>query len=143
MKLQQAPIRIAIDGEATANPIFLFQRRELRLSAAPEPWEWDGEDGYQWVDAFDLYEDGPPDGLGEDQEGVRVVSWQELARWIIDQGEPGATEHWETLYVFLTREEGEEYGRARDYAFDAGWRVYCTPALGSLRHVLDSARVAQ
>lgn len=44
--------------------------------------------------------------------------------------------HWETEWVFFTREEGEEWGRAHAYNYPRGWRVFCVSAIGELADVL-------
>lgn len=44
--------------------------------------------------------------------------------------------HWETEWVFFTREEGEEWGRDHAYNYPRGWRVFCVSALGELADVL-------
>lgn len=43
---------------------------------------------------------------------------------------------WDTVYVFFTREEAEQYGRDFAYNFRSGWRVYCVTAMGELADVL-------
>ncbi len=46
------------------------------------------------------------------------------------------SKHWETIKVFLTREEGEAYAKARTYDFHQGWRVYGVPAEGPLAQLI-------
>jgi len=38
--------------------------------------------------------------------------------------------------VFLSREEGELYGKNHDYNYPDGWRVYGVPSMGELSDVL-------
>ena len=47
-----------------------------------------------------------------------------------------AIEYWITDYVFLTREEAVEYGKARSYNYKK-WRVFCVPCIGELADLLD------
>lgn len=45
-------------------------------------------------------------------------------------------EWWETELVFLSREEGEEYGKEHEYNYKDGWRVYCVPCQGLLEELI-------
>lgn len=45
-------------------------------------------------------------------------------------------DNWRTSGVFLTREEGEEFGRSTDYRYAHGWRVYGVPAEGELAQLI-------
>jgi len=44
---------------------------------------------------------------------------------------------WDTERVFFSRAEGEDFGRAHDYNYRTGWRVYCVPCDGQLATVLN------
>jgi len=45
--------------------------------------------------------------------------------------------NWDTERVFYSREEGDDYGRAHEYNYRKGWRVYCVPCDGQLATVLN------
>ncbi len=47
---------------------------------------------------------------------------------------------WDTEMVFWSREEGEAYGKRRDYNYRDGWRVYCVCANDTLAALLKEAR---
>lgn len=44
---------------------------------------------------------------------------------------------WRTVEVYLNREEAEARGRQVAHRFPLGWRVYCVPAGGQLRTLLQ------
>ncbi len=44
--------------------------------------------------------------------------------------------YWDTETVFLSRAEGEAWMKAREYRW-SGWRVYCVPAEGSMRGIVN------
>ncbi|MBK8583863.1 MAG: hypothetical protein IPL86_19245 [Flavobacteriales bacterium] len=53
-----------------------------------------------------------------------------------DHGWPMIYTEWRTESVFLTREEGERYAKARSYRWPK-WRVYCIPCDGELAVLLS------
>lgn len=104
--------------ECTRNPVFLFQRKRYVLTGDPidRGYVWDGE---EWLDP-----DKP--------EGEREVSWATLEEREL------AAHYWETEGVWLSREEGNAYGKARAHNYpEGGWRVFCVPAEGELRALVD------
>jgi len=102
-------------AEATRDPIFLLQSRQLRWSDADLPigFEWD-EDREVVIDS---------DGETADENHYMLTS------------AGCVTLFWETERVFFTREEAEKWGQAHAYRWDA-WRVWCLPAQGELAALL-------
>lgn len=100
--------------DITRDPIFLLQERTV-LSCNCGSYSYDAE-----LDAI------------VDDDGNEVST-----DFLIAEGL--ATVHWNTLTVFLTREDGEEFGRRTSYRYPQGWRVYCVHAEGDLVHVLAAA----
>jgi predicted nucleic-acid-binding Zn-ribbon protein len=49
---------------------------------------------------------------------------------------------WKTESVFLTREEAEAFGKAREYRWDK-WKVYCVPCDGELATILKNYEPTQ
>ena len=45
-------------------------------------------------------------------------------------------DNWITESVFLTREEGEEYGRRTEYRYMHDWRVFGVPSEGELAKLI-------
>lgn len=105
--------------ECTRDPIFLFQRRRWALIELP--------------DGCVLDEDGAGVYPGRDCEPIEGA-----ARLTVDEllSHEAAVAWWETESVYLTREEGEAYGRARAYNYPDGWRVFCVCAEGALAKLL-------
>ena len=107
-------------NEATRDPIFLLQAADIVIVE---------RDQVEYCDACErlclsLCEH---DCSGDDYE---PISNQELIYRGI------AEVYWRTEYVFLSREEGERYGKAKHYHYPDGWRVYCIPAMGDLANLL-------
>ena len=107
-------------AEATANVVFLFQRRLWSVVGLPRGHAMD-PDG-------DVFPEGDPDAA--------PLSYAKLAKMDRPDGGPCAVEKWHTELVFLSREEAEQYGRDKDYNYRHGWRVYGVPACGELAEVL-------
>jgi hypothetical protein len=118
------PERDAIaDHEATRDPIFLFQRRRWIVTGCPDGWEID--------------EEGDCVRTGRSGDDPEVLSLQQLSQHCYGEWDvPCAIPVWETESVYLTREEGEAYGKSRHYNYRDGWRVYCVCAEGRLGEVL-------
>lgn len=120
-KLRFPRTREALEREMLRCAIFLFQRRILKL-VDDKVDEWVAEG-----DAI-LDEDGQVcEPSGEPMPVQRMI---DCGLYEIS---------WETDRVFLTREDGEDWGRATDYNYPNGWRVWATIAEGDLVRVLDAA----
>lgn len=106
-----------LSRDITKDPIFLFQCRDVDYSAACAhgDLDWDSDTGTL-----------------HDLSGTEVSDDRAIADGM-------AVERWETITVFLTREEGEAWGRARAYNYTKGWRVFCVHATGDLSAVLATA----
>ena len=131
-------------NEATRDPIFLLQKREVRMDLinglSPDDWYSDGEDLYISADHFDDFEKAEApvsedwrDADGDfEQDGIRVTD-QDL----VDMGL--ADIHWRTEKVFFRRPEAEEYATANRHNLGRlhhGCRVYCVPTEGRLADIL-------
>lgn len=95
--------------EITQNPIFLLQRRRLVVFPSNEI-TYEGDCCYDAVTKVTLSEND--------------LLRRELA-----------VSYWDTVTVFLTREDATEYAEARNYDFgrkNIDWRVYCIPCNGKL-----------
>lgn len=101
------------EAECTRDVIFLFQVRDVTWVDCPEGYEWDS-DVIRKLPGNDDEDD--PAKLTDDD--------------MIDRG--CAIESWRTEGVWLSREEGEAWGREKDYRFAKGWRLYGVPAEGAL-----------
>lgn len=99
--------------ERTRDVIFLFQVRDVTWTEAPEGYEWDGGTMRKLPDNDN--EDDPPEMTDEE---------------MVERG--SAIETYRTESVWLSREEGEKFGREKDYRYGKGWRVYGVPAEGKL-----------
>ena len=102
--------------ECTADPIFLFRRR-------------------RWTLTFDTSH-----VAAEHYEAICNEEDREFTEvdrlWFKSQD--GYLEWWETVTVFLTREEADAYGFAVGYQYPHGWDVYCVRAQGDLAEALKS-----
>ena len=101
--------------DCTTDPIYLFQRRRLAWSAA-------GVASMGWK--YDHEQERMVDDKGRHVTDEKAIEAE------------CATVYWDTERVFLTREEGDDYGTGRAYNYPGGWRVYCVPASGDLVQVL-------
>lgn len=100
--------------ECTDNPIFLFQSKSMVPS-------FDCAFAHREADVA-RYEHET--NLGRDGD--------ELPRTYCSSCEVV----WRTERVFLTRAEGEAFGKAKHYNYTEGWRVYCVPCKGQLADLL-------
>ena len=96
--------------EATKDPIFLFQVREIVVINNDFTYSSDAE---TFIDCYG----------GEYTEEK-----------LLEMGE--AVEKWRTESVWLYRDEAVSWGKNHDYRFSNGWRVYCVPAYGELAEQL-------
>lgn len=101
--------------ECTRDPIFLFQERRPVWAGDSSPLEYDHDE-----ECF------------VDEDGAELTTDQAIKRgagvWV-----------WNTITVFLTRAEGEDFGKATAHRYPDGWRVYCVAAEGALIDVLAGA----
>lgn len=129
--------------ECTRDAIFLFQRREVEMISEPYGWEFDGdvfimteEDATHAnddeIELFKKYQQYTQDGKFHD--------FSQPHRSVFDFWQYGAEdeiyESWHTESVWLTREEAEAHGKARNYNYKFGWRVYCVCAEGKLAQLI-------
>lgn len=123
--------------ECTRDAIFLFQRKVINWHHIPDGWQYSDDILYMikedaefaTEDEIELFRD-----FSQPQ-----VSLKEMAERITDYDNwEYVTEHWETESVFLTREEGENYGNAKHYNYPNGWRVYCVCAEGKLAELIKN-----
>ena len=130
------------NNEGTRDPIFLLQVANRQWTQIPDGLESDGEQWCvedaselpEWIKPFIEWEhedDGSPRGhLSMSEEMFKVA--EDMTN---DHGWPMLYTEWRTESVFLTREEGEQYAKARSYRWDK-WRVYCIPCDGELAKIL-------
>jgi hypothetical protein len=95
--------------EATRDPIFLFQERVVTLRA-----EYDTS--VEWDEELEVYITTGRDKKHLDDNGLVAHGYADIT--------------WRTTDVFLTREEGETFGKATAYRYTdkrkgIGWQVYC------------------
>ena len=95
--------------EATRDPIFLFQERVVTLKAEYDTYvEWDVEQ--------EIYFTTGRDKVVLDDNGLVEYGFAEITQ--------------RTTGVYLTREEGEDFGKRTAYRYTypqkgIGWQVYC------------------
>lgn len=99
--------------EATQNPIFLLQSREIIVINI---------DRYKY--------DSDLEALVDD-DGNEIENQELLDR-------KDATVRWRTESIWLTRKEAEAYGKRTAYHYPDGWRVYCINAMGELASLLSN-----
>jgi hypothetical protein len=63
--------------------------------------------------------------------------WKAAESELNDHSWPFVYIEWKTESVFLTREEAEAFGKAREYRWDK-WKVYCVPCDGELAAILKN-----
>lgn len=107
--------------ECTRDPIFLFQKNCPQWLAMPDGWATDGDSWWN--------------------EAGETASEREMCDRMKDhtQGDydaPYVQDVWVTERAFLTRAEGEQFGRRHHYNYPVGWRVYCVPCEGELAAIL-------
>ena len=98
--------------EATARPMFILQRREIRITEVPP--------------GCSLHEDGMTDADGNEVEDPEHYCFQQEC----------AVETWLSERVLGTRAEAEALATRRTYNYPQGFRVYCVPAEGALGDLL-------
>jgi len=107
--------------EGTKDVIFLFQWRQINLR--------------------DSYDGELPEGYSLDDEGELLDKDGNCCdmRQMLEDYPDHFYEIWHTDRVYLSREEGEAYGRSREsYAWHDGWRVYGVPTFGQLSELLKT-----
>ena len=104
-------------GECTKDVVFLFQWREIHRGG-----DADIPDGYTISEEGEIY-----------NENGDAVS----GKYMADNYPELFYEIWHTDRVYLSREEGEAYGRSREsYAWRDGWRVYGVPSYGLMAELI-------
>ncbi len=125
------------ESECTRDAIFLLQRRFWKRTGDVPGTEYDGE-GFtitdrdevpEWAEPFIVDEDGC-DPYVSDSPGLAVAADKYGAE--IDTGWPLFYEHWETVSVWLDRDEATAWAESHHYRFTDGWRVYSVCAEGEL-----------
>lgn len=115
--------------EATRDPIFLFQKRIFQWLAVPP--------GYDLIDG-DFFSLSTKEYISDLEVYYDCKS---ETHCFGDFDLPYAVVEWHTERVFLTRSEAEAFGKAKDYNYRDGWRVYCVPCEGELCERLEEASV--
>lgn len=126
------------NNECTRDPIFLLQIGNRQWTQIPDGLETDGES--LWVDHMGSLEDWVRPFV--DEHGNLCESdefWKAAQEKFNNNGWPFSYVDWSrTEAVFLTRQEAEDWAKARDYRFPL-WRVYCVPCNGELAAILAAA----
>lgn len=108
------PLRGDVGGpEATRDPIFLIQKRQIRWSSCPDGFTFDKESGWPYQDSCGLK---LPTDMAERYE--KSVIW------------------WDTESVWFTREEAQAWVDSHLYRWPDGMRVFCICAEGELARLL-------
>jgi hypothetical protein len=108
--------------ECTDSPVFLFQVNRIIVRGYPDGYESDGESVWWNSDDEGFYGD--------------ELSDKDLTKILDLDGIPYAFDNWETEKVYLTREDGEKFGRSREYRWPNGWRVYAVTADEKLKEII-------
>ncbi len=119
--------------EGTCDVIFLFQVR--RLSLIGYPYTDDGEYG---TDDRDVVLGDVQNNRWTPREGAEPLTTEQLLEMETVDGVPCLQETWVTMSVWLTREEGEDFGESTAHNYPDGWKVYGTCANGKLADLLKS-----
>ena len=117
--------------EATRSVIFLFQIKQLNLVGYPH-----AEDGEYCHDGDGVILGDTIGNEWRPRDDAEYLTTEQLETMETDEGGPCVVTHWQTLGVFMSRVEAEEYGRKTDHRYKDGWRVYGVPAEGHLEHLL-------
>lgn len=110
--------------EATRDPIFLIQSRELVCTRLPYNYVWDDEGYLVPEDCFESTEDEMEDFVRYSSEEAYEAG---LGEWQVV---------WITHSVWYSREEAELHRTRRLYHFGKSSRVYCICAEGELARIL-------
>lgn len=124
--------------DCTRDPIYLLQVGIPQWTAIPDGFENDGE---SWVvEDLDDVDDWALPFLDADNEYINRDSdfTAEAEKYENSYGWPLVYIEWRTETVFLTRQEAEDWARARAYRWNR-WRVYCVPCEGELARLLNEA----
>lgn len=110
--------------EATRDPIFLLQTRQVVIKSAYLEYDSDTE---KYIET-DLY-------AGDEPESYTLEE-------LLEKGDDWAEVFWNTDLVFFTRDEAEGEAERRSYHYGRkgiDWRVYCVCAEGELKDILNGA----
>ena len=131
--------------DITKDPIFILLTGRYCLTADIDGTGTDGESC--WIDDIDEIEDwmleftyhdddegGPPTNLNIGKEFYVEAMKHDHCKAGIDV--KWCEIKWEPERVFLTRQEGEDWAKRREYRWDC-WKVYCVCAEGELAKVLN------
>lgn len=125
--------RIYPQDEMTRDPIYIFQR-------ACKHYDLDDGCGYEWCpDCQGVYLEGHGETIHEGGAQEDTPEYEEYDTLIDEEALSdinAISKEWHSELVFFTREEGEKYGKSRDYNYPDGWRVYCVSAQGILAELL-------
>lgn len=144
-------IKVAI-SESTRDPIFLFLTKQITIpQVAFDSMHYiedhriaeEGAGGaFLTDDERERYEDMRNDAVMMDSEDPNYPDFKEINvmtdKELVEYGL--AVEYWNPMgKVFYTREEGEDYAKARPYKYGEqgkDWKIYCVCAEGELASVL-------
>lgn len=117
--------------DITRDPIYLLQELRRYWYNTPLGCEWD-ENSLCVKDPTELDSWLPP---FVDEESQTIDLSQAFYTMAKDHESDWFFEWWDTVSVFLTRPEAEEWARRRAYRWEK-WRVYCIPCDGDLAQIL-------
>lgn len=111
--------------ECTKDVLFIFQWRSILLRSDVLP------EGYQWTCDYDMiikphptYDPDSEDHWDDYDCPSHLEMLKEYPEYFM--------ERWNSERIYLTREEGEAYGKSRAYNYPEGWRVYGVPSYGKI-----------
>lgn len=118
--------------EATRDVVFLFQVPDWIGTGFPM-----AEDGEYCHDGDGIrLGDTDERGYWEPRDDAPYLTKEQLSEMENADGIPCAIKTWRTLFVTLTREEGEHHGAEYHYRYRDGWRVYGVPANGRMAEMI-------
>ena len=125
-----------MNTECQANPIFIFQKCHYVITRLPL-WLWQDVESY-WIN-YEPYSSVPSDvsKFIENGEIVEKKLFEYLTNYEGD-GDVYCVKTWQSESVWLDRKSAEDYGRAHDYNYLHGWRVFCASAKGKLAKILEN-----
>jgi hypothetical protein len=122
--------------DCTRDPIYLLQVGTRQWTAMPDGVCCDGD--FMWVDDMEALPNWIRPFVDDDDETINTNKrfWQYAEANENEHGWPLVYIEWRTEAVFLTRQEAEDWVKAREHNYPIA-KVYCVPCNGKLAEILS------